>query len=106
MGVLARRQRRAPVPAQVGNVQAQAVEALGQRVPHAPVDAARVDEDDVRRLAAAPEPHALAASCPQAASMSRPRVRRTVAPIPCSSSTALNAAIASRLEPSYIPVGL
>ena len=106
VGVLARRQRRAPVPAQVGHVQAQAVEALGQRVPHAPVDAARVDEHDVRRAAAAPELHAFAASCPQAASMSRPRVRRTVAPTPCSSSTALNAAIASRLEPSYMPVGL
>ena len=49
VGVLARRQRRAPVAAQVGDVQAHAVDALGQRVPHAPVDAARVDEDDVRR---------------------------------------------------------
>ena len=106
VGVLARRQRRAPVPAQVGDVQAQAVDALGQRVPHAPVDAARVDEDDVRRAAAAPELHAFAASWPHAASMSRPRVRRTVAPIPCSSRTAWKAAIASRLEPSYIPVGL
>ena len=47
-----------------------------------------------------------AASCPQAASMSRPRVRRTVARTPCSSSTALNAAIALGEEPSYIPVGL
>ena len=106
MGVLARRQRRAPVPSQVGDVQAPVLEALGQRVPHAPVDAAGVDEDDVRHPAAAPELHAFAASWPHAASMSRPRVRRTVAPIPCSSSTAWNAAIASRLEPSYIPVGL
>ena len=106
MGVLAGRQRRAPVPAQIGHVQTPAVDPLGQRVPHAPVDAARVDEHDVRRAAAAPELHAFAASWPQAASMSRPRVRRTVAPTPCSSSTALNAAIASRLEPSYMPVGL
>ena len=43
---------------------------------------------------------ACAASCPQAASMSRPRVRRTVARRPCSSSAAWNAAIASRPEPS------
>ena len=43
---------------------------------------------------------AFAASCPQAASMSRPRVRRTVARRPCSSSAALNAAIAPREEPS------
>ena len=38
--------------------------------------------------------------------MSRPRVRRTVARRPCSSSTALKAAIAAGEEPSYIPVGL
>ena len=43
---------------------------------------------------------AAAASCPQAASMSRPRVSRTVARRPCSSSTALKAAIAPREEPS------
>ena len=43
---------------------------------------------------------ACAASWPQAASMSRPRVRRTVARMPCSSSAARNAAIASRPEPS------
>jgi hypothetical protein len=91
VGELPGRHRRAPVSAQVGDVQAQAVEALGQRVPHAPIDAARVHEDDVRRAAAAPELHAFAASWPHAASMSRPRVRRTVAPTPCSSSTALNA---------------
>jgi hypothetical protein len=47
-----------------------------------------------------------AASWPQAASMSRPRVRRTVARSPRSSSTARKAAIASRLEPSKRPVGL
>ena len=41
-----------------------------------------------------------AASWPQAASMSRPRVRRTVARTPCSSSAARKAAIASRPEPS------
>ena len=44
---------------------------------------------------------ALAASWPHAASMSRPRVRRTVACTPCSSSAALKAAIASRLDPRY-----
>ena len=44
---------------------------------------------------------ARAASCPQAASMSRPRVRRTVAWIPRASSAPLNAAIESRLDPSY-----
>jgi hypothetical protein len=49
---------------------------------------------------------ARAASWPQAASMSRPRVRRTVARRPCSSSTARKMAIASRLEPSKRPVGL
>ncbi len=38
--------------------------------------------------------------------MSRPRVRRTVARRPCSSSAALKAAIAPREEPSYMPVGL
>ena len=43
---------------------------------------------------------AFAASWPQAASMSRPRVRRTVALRPCSSSAALNASIAPRDEPS------
>jgi 4-amino-4-deoxy-L-arabinose transferase-like glycosyltransferase len=41
-----------------------------------------------------------AASCPQAASMSRPRVSRTVVGTPCSVSTARNASIASRPEPS------
>ncbi len=38
--------------------------------------------------------------------MSRPRVSRTVAGRRASSSTSLNAAIALRDEPSYIPVGL
>jgi hypothetical protein len=38
--------------------------------------------------------------------MSRPRVSRTVAGIPARSSTCLNAAIASREEPPYMPVGL
>ena len=38
--------------------------------------------------------------------MSRPRVSRTVDGIRAPSSTRLNAAIASREEPSYIPVGL
>ncbi len=49
-----------------------------------------------------PQPYAgaFAASCPHAASMSCPRVNRTVAVSPCSSSTARNAAIASRDEPS------
>src|SRR5512142_159767 len=42
-----------------------------------------------------------AASCPQAASMSRPRVNRTVAPSPRRSSSSLNAAIAFGLEPLY-----
>src|SRR5262249_23115969 len=41
-----------------------------------------------------------AASWPQAASMSRPRVSRTVAGSPARSSTALNASIARRDEPS------
>ena len=49
---------------------------------------------------------AAAASWPHAASMSRPRVSRTVARSPCSSSTARNASIAPREEPPYIPVGL
>jgi len=50
---------------------------------------------------------AVAASWPQAAAMSRPRVSRTVARTPCSSSTARNASIASGEEPSYRdPVGL
>ena len=43
---------------------------------------------------------ALAASWPHAASMSRPRVRRTVARRPCSSSAALKASIAPREEPA------
>ena len=38
--------------------------------------------------------------------MSRPRVSRTVARRPCSSSTALNASIAPRDEPPYVAVGL
>ena len=42
----------------------------------------------------------LAASWPQAASMSRPRVSRTVARRPCSSSAALKASIALREDPS------
>ena len=45
----------------------------------------------------------VAASCPHAAAMSRPRVRRTVAGIRARSSTCLNAAIASRDEPPYMP---
>src|SRR5215813_14870202 len=48
----------------------------------------------------------VAASWPHAAAMSRPRVRRTVAGTRARSRTALNAAIASRDEPSYKPVGL
>ena len=47
-----------------------------------------------------------AASCPQAASMSRPRVRRTVAGMRARSSTALKLSIAGREEPSKRPVGL
>ena len=48
-----------------------------------------------------------AASCPQAASMSRPRVSRTVTGTPLPSSAARKAAIAPRLEPSKpLPVGL
>src|SRR5581483_2677947 len=47
-----------------------------------------------------------AASCPQAAAMSRPRVRRTVAGSRARSRTVLKRAIASRDEPSYDPVGL
>ena len=47
-----------------------------------------------------------AASCPQAASMSRPRVRRTVAGRLARSRTALKAAIASRDEAVCTPVGL
>ena len=43
---------------------------------------------------------AFAANCPHAASMSRPRVSRTVARNPCSSSAVLKASIAPRLEPS------
>ena len=38
--------------------------------------------------------------------MSRPRVRRTVYGSRAASSTALNAAIVSRDEPVYIPVGV
>ena len=54
-----------------------------------------------RRHAPAPSSGLVAAaSCPQAASMSRPRVSRTVARRPCSSSAALNASIAPRDEPS------
>ena len=53
-----------------------------------------------RSAADARPPAAFAASWPQAASMSRPRVSRTVAVMPCSSSAALKAAIASREEPS------
>src|SRR4029079_10616128 len=49
---------------------------------------------------------ARAASWPQAASMSRPRVSRTVAGMRARSSTALKAAIALRAEPSKAPVGL
>ena len=47
-----------------------------------------------------------AASWPQAASMSRPRVSRTVAGSPARSSTSLKASIAFRDEPSNAPVGL
>src|SRR5439155_5097540 len=47
-----------------------------------------------------------AASCPQAASMSRPRVRRTVTGTRARSSSCWNAAIRSREEPWYRPVGL
>ena len=46
------------------------------------------------------------ASCPHAASMSRPRVSRTVAGMCARSSTPLNAAMLARDEPSYIPVGM
>ena len=46
------------------------------------------------------QPLPAAASWPQAAAMSRPRVSRTVARSPCSSSTARKALIASGLEPS------
>src|ERR1019366_3679364 len=42
-----------------------------------------------------------AASCPQAAAISRPRVSRTVTRTPRASSAARNAAIASRPEPAY-----
>src|SRR3954466_2231500 len=47
-----------------------------------------------------------AASWPHAASMSRPRVSRTVAGSRASSSAPLKAAIAFRVEPAYMPVGL
>ena len=60
----------------------------------------RAGEERAVRRPYRPPPAALAASWPQAASMSRPRVSRTVAVIPCSSSAALKAAIASREEPS------
>jgi methionine-R-sulfoxide reductase len=53
-----------------------------------------------------PVPQLVAASCPHAAAMSRPRVRRTVAGSRARSRTCLKAAIASRDDPSYIPVGL
>ena len=46
------------------------------------------------------------ASCPHAAAMSRPRVRRTVAGTRARSSSCLKAAIVSREEPSKLPVGL
>jgi hypothetical protein len=42
-----------------------------------------------------------AANCPQAASIERPRVSRTVACTPRSSSAALKASIASRPDASY-----
>src|SRR6185312_732926 len=42
-----------------------------------------------------------AANCPHAASMSRPRVSRTVAPSPRRSSESLNAPIAFGLDPVY-----
>ncbi len=49
----------------------------------------------------------LTASWPQAASMSRPRVRRTVARTPFDSKAALNAATAGRVEPwKPVSVGL
>ena len=51
-------------------------------------------------------PRGADASCPHAAAMSRPRVRRTVAGTRARSSSALKAAIAARDEPSYLPVGL
>src|SRR4051812_42704837 len=47
-----------------------------------------------------------AASWPHAASMSRPRVRRTVTGTRAFSSSKRKAAITSRDEPSYRPVGL
>ena len=51
-------------------------------------------------------PRGVVASCPHAAAMSRPRVRRTVAGTRPRSSSALKRAIASRDEPSKRPVGL
>ena len=51
------------------------------------------------RLRPVPVGQVRAASCPQAASMSRPRVSLTVALTPRSSSAALNAAMAPRVDP-------
>ncbi len=48
----------------------------------------------------------VAASCPQAAAMSRPRVRRTVGEKPDRMQGVLELGIVSRDEPSYMPVGL
>src|SRR3712207_4195725 len=63
--------------------------------------------DSLRRTLMTFDHERAAASWPHAASMSRPRVSRTVAGIPCSSSTARNVAMASRPLPSYAdPVGL
>ena len=91
-------ERRAPEARQVGRDRPVpgGGEALGQRLPHAAVGDARVHQQDRGPVAAdlVVQRHAFAASWPQAASMSRPRVRRTVARSPCSSSTARNASIA------------
>src|SRR5207253_6435349 len=87
-------------------------EAVPRRRPR-PLDEARAGEIPVSGLGTGEgavereERHArAAASCPHAASMSRPRVRRTVAGRPCSCSVRRKAAIAFRDEPSNLPVGL
>jgi 4-amino-4-deoxy-L-arabinose transferase-like glycosyltransferase len=90
--------RRRVLPAEAGPLAAFAVLAIGV---HLPVAASpRMLLPVVPALVLLMAYARAAASCPQAASMSRPRVSRTVAGTPCSVSTARKASIASRPEPS------
>ena len=77
--------------------------ALPIHVVYEPLD--ELEDEDERGGAGLGE--AVAASCPQAASMSRPRVRRTVTGMPLCWRRAWKAPIALELEPSKPdPVGL